>query len=63
MATKVNFEMRPGRPNFAWQLERMQNIAERYGWTKFVSLQPQYNLIYREEECDRRSVADGLEQD
>ncbi|MFU0841896.1 MAG: hypothetical protein ACFWTZ_04725 [Burkholderia sp.] len=35
---------------FAWQLERMQNIAEQHGWTKFVSLQPQYNLIYREEE-------------
>ena len=35
---------------FAWQLERMQQIAERNGWTKFVSLQPQYNLIYREEE-------------
>ena len=35
---------------FAWQLERMQNIAEQHNWTKFVSLQPQYNLIYREEE-------------
>lgn len=35
---------------FAWQLERMQNIAEKNGWTKFASLQPQYNLIYREEE-------------
>jgi len=35
---------------FAWQLERMQQIAEKHGWTKFVSLQPQYNLIYREEE-------------
>ena len=35
---------------FAWQLERMQNIAERHGWTRFASLQPQYNLIYREEE-------------
>ena len=35
---------------FAWQLERMQQIAERHNWTKFISLQPQYNLIYREEE-------------
>ena len=126
VATKVNFEMRPGRPNgggtsrknimteidhslkrlgldyvdlyqihrldantpmeetmealhdvvksgkaryigastmFAWQLERMQNIAEKHGWTKFVSLQPQYNLIYREEEreilplCQDRKMA------
>ena len=126
VATKVNFEMRPGRPNggglsrknimaeidhslkrlqldyvdlyqihrldpnttpeeimealhdvvksgkaryigastiFAWQLERLQNIAESHGWTKFVSLQPQYNLIYREEEreimplCQDRKMA------
>lgn len=48
---------------FAWQLERMQNIAEAHGWTKFVSLQPQYNLIYREEEreilplCQNRKMA------
>ena len=48
---------------FAWQLERMQQIAERHGWTKFTSLQPQYNLIYREEEreilplCQDRKMA------
>jgi Predicted oxidoreductases (related to aryl-alcohol dehydrogenases) len=48
---------------FAWQLERLQNIAEAHGWTKFVSLQPQYNLIYREEEreilplCQDRKMA------
>ncbi|MBR1580868.1 MAG: aldo/keto reductase, partial [Selenomonadaceae bacterium] len=48
---------------FAWQLERMQNIAEKHGWTEFVSLQPQYNLIYREEEreiiplCKDRGMA------
>ena len=48
---------------FAWQLERMQQIAEKHGWTKFVSLQPQYNLIYREEEreilplCKDRKMA------
>ncbi len=35
---------------FAWELERLNNIAERHGWTKFVSMQCQYNLIYREEE-------------
>ena len=35
---------------FAWELERLNNIAERNGWTKFVSMQCQYNLIYREEE-------------
>ena len=47
----------------AWQFERLQNIAERHGWTKFVSMQNQYNLIYREEEhemmplCLDRGVA------
>lgn len=35
---------------FAWELERLNNIAEQHGWTKFVSMQCQYNLIYREEE-------------
>ena len=28
----------------------MQFIAEKNGWTKFVSMQNQYNLCYREEE-------------
>ncbi|KAI1467083.1 Aldo/keto reductase [Daldinia caldariorum] len=32
--------------NFA----RMQFAAERNGWTKFVSMQNHYNLLYREEE-------------
>ena len=32
----------------AWQFERLQNIVERHGWTKFVT-RNQYNLIYREE--------------
>ena len=34
----------------AWQFERLQNLAERHGWTKFITMQNQYNLIYREEE-------------
>jgi aryl-alcohol dehydrogenase-like predicted oxidoreductase len=35
---------------FAWQLARMQHAAERHGWTRFVSMQNHYNLLYREEE-------------
>ena len=35
---------------FAWQFERMLDTAERCGWTKFVTMQNHYNLIYREEE-------------
>jgi 1-deoxyxylulose-5-phosphate synthase len=35
---------------FAWQFSKAQNIAERRGRTRFVSMQNHYNLIYREEE-------------
>ncbi len=35
---------------FAWEFAKAQHIAERNGWTKFVSMQNHYNLLYREEE-------------
>jgi 1-deoxyxylulose-5-phosphate synthase len=35
---------------FAWQFAKAQHTAERHGWTPFVSMQPHYNLLYREEE-------------
>jgi aryl-alcohol dehydrogenase (NADP+) len=35
---------------FAWQFAKAQHVAEVNGWTKFVSMQNHYNLIYREEE-------------
>jgi aryl-alcohol dehydrogenase-like predicted oxidoreductase len=35
---------------WAWQFAKAQQVAERNGWTKFVSMQDHYNLIYREEE-------------
>ncbi|EKG20908.1 Aldo/keto reductase [Macrophomina phaseolina MS6] len=35
---------------WAWEFARLQYIAEMRGWTKFVSMQPFYNLLYREEE-------------
>lgn len=34
----------------AWQFQKAQNVAERNGWAKFVSMQNHLNLIYREEE-------------
>ncbi|GGL13505.1 aldo/keto reductase [Planomonospora parontospora] len=34
----------------AWQFAKAQHVAEANGWTKFVSMQPHYNLLYREEE-------------
>ena len=34
----------------AWQFAKAQHIAEKHGWTRFVSMQNHYNLLYREEE-------------
>jgi len=33
-----------------YQFLGMQHVAEKNGWTKFISMQNYYNLIYREEE-------------
>jgi aryl-alcohol dehydrogenase-like predicted oxidoreductase len=35
---------------FAWQFAKAQHVADFHHWTRFVSMQPHYNLIYREEE-------------
>jgi aryl-alcohol dehydrogenase-like predicted oxidoreductase len=35
---------------YAWQFAKAQHVAERNGWTPFVSMQNHYNLLYREEE-------------
>lgn len=35
---------------WAYQFATMQFVAEKHGWTKFVSMQNHYNLLYREEE-------------
>jgi aryl-alcohol dehydrogenase-like predicted oxidoreductase len=35
---------------YAWQFAKAQHVAERRGWTRFVSMQDHYNLLYREEE-------------
>jgi aryl-alcohol dehydrogenase-like predicted oxidoreductase len=35
---------------WATQFARMQSVAEKNGWTKFISMQNYYNLCYREEE-------------
>jgi len=34
----------------AWRFAKMQHVAQTNGWTRFVSMQPQVNLVYREEE-------------
>jgi len=35
---------------YAWQFARMLAVSDENGWSRFVSMQPQYNLVYREEE-------------
>jgi aryl-alcohol dehydrogenase-like predicted oxidoreductase len=35
---------------FAWQFQKALHVAEKHGWTRFVSMQDHLNLIYREEE-------------
>lgn len=35
---------------FCWQFAKALSASDLHGWTRFVSMQPHYNLIYREEE-------------
>ncbi|MEV0848662.1 aldo/keto reductase [Streptomyces sp. NPDC049954] len=35
---------------YAWQFSKAQYTAREHGWTRFVSMQDHYNLLYREEE-------------
>jgi aryl-alcohol dehydrogenase-like predicted oxidoreductase len=35
---------------WAWQFAKAQHVAQENGWTRFVSMQNHYNLLYREEE-------------
>ena len=35
---------------YAWQFAKALHTSERHGWTRFVSMQNHYNLVYREEE-------------
>jgi aryl-alcohol dehydrogenase-like predicted oxidoreductase len=35
---------------YAWQFAKMNHVAAMNGWTPFVNMQCQYNVLYREEE-------------
>ncbi|RPD47637.1 aldo/keto reductase [Hymenobacter sediminis] len=35
---------------YAWQFAQSLYLADKHNWTRFVSMQPHYNLVYREEE-------------
>jgi aryl-alcohol dehydrogenase-like predicted oxidoreductase len=45
---------------FAWQFAKAQHVAAVNGWARFVSMQPHYNLLYREEE--REMIPQCLDQ-
>jgi aryl-alcohol dehydrogenase-like predicted oxidoreductase len=48
---------------YSWQFAKAQYTADLNGWTQFVSMQPHYNLVYREEEremlpfCEDQKIA------
>lgn len=44
---------------FAWQFVELQLTAERHGFTRFVSMQNHYNLVYREEEREMNPYCVG----
>ncbi len=44
---------------YAWQFAKAQHTAERHGWTRFVSMQNHYNLVYREEEREMIPLCRG----
>lgn len=41
---------------YGYQFAKLQNIAKKNGWTRFVSMQNHYNLIYREDERELMPV-------
>src|SRR6266478_44980 len=47
---------------FAWQFCKALQLADRHGWTRFVSMQNHYNLLYREEEREMMGLcqAEGI---
>lgn len=45
---------------YAWQFQKAQYVAEKNGWTKFVSMQNHYNLLYREEEREMLPLCEDM---
>jgi aryl-alcohol dehydrogenase-like predicted oxidoreductase len=47
---------------YAWQFTKALYLADRHGWTRFVSMQNYYNLLYREEEREMMPLcqAEGI---
>jgi aryl-alcohol dehydrogenase-like predicted oxidoreductase len=47
---------------YSWQFAKALYLADRHGWTRFVSMQNHYNLLYREEEREMipLCIAEGI---
>jgi len=44
----------------AWQFQRAQFVAQQNGWTQFISMQNQVNLLYREEEREMLPLCEDM---
>ncbi len=44
---------------YAWQFAKALHLADRRGWTRFVSMQNHYNLLYREEEREMMPLCEA----
>ncbi len=44
---------------YSWQFAKALYLAELHGWTRFVSMQNHYNLIYREEEREMMGLCEA----
>jgi 1-deoxyxylulose-5-phosphate synthase len=45
---------------YAWQFAKAQHVADLHGWTRFVSMQNHYNLLYREEEREMLPLCEDM---
>lgn len=45
---------------WAWQFQKAQYAADKHGWTRFISMQNHYNLLYREEEREMLPLCKDL---
>src|SRR4051812_1171912 len=44
---------------YAWQFCKALQLADKHGWTRFVSMQNHYNLLYREEEREMMPLCEA----
>jgi aryl-alcohol dehydrogenase-like predicted oxidoreductase len=44
---------------YAWQFAKALYVADLHGWTRFVSMQNHYNLLYREEEREMMGLCES----